>query len=362
MRIVAIANQKGGCGKTTTSINFAACLAHLRKKVLLIDLDPQGHSGCGLSAQPQPFHYLSEDLFQAAFEPLKQILSLKPFLSIIPAGENLSRCDHMIFDHEKSCQLFRNLQNGANRYWDFDYVILDCPPQLGALTQNALYAASDIIIPIEPSFFSLHGLARISETLEKVHLMKSDSVTMHALLTIFDSRTGFSREVYENVKSHFGKKLFKSIIHESVLLKEASSAGQSIVDYAPYSQAFRDYDHLAIEFLERQMEKEFPEQKESVWEKEHEKRYGPRRVFGGVLFQFSNKSARCVEIAGDFNQWIPEPLVLFEAEKVWKKVISVPSGSHRYKFIVDGEWQVDPHHPVYKQNDFGTQDTYLEVG
>lgn len=362
MRIVAIANQKGGCGKTTSSINFAACLAHLRKKVLLIDLDPQGHSGCGLSAQPDSFHYLSEDLFQPFFDPLKQILSLTSHLSIIPAGNGLAKYDHLDFDAGKSCQLFRNLQNGANRYWDFDYLVFDCPPQLGALTQNALHAADDVIIPIEPSFFSLHGLAKISETLEKIRSNRQSPITIHALLTIFDSRTGFSKEVYENVKRHFGKKLFKAIIHESVLLKEASSAGQSIVDYAPYSQAFRDYDHLTVEFLERQLDKELPEQKESIWEREHEKRFGPRRVFGGVLFQFANKSAKHVEIAGDFNHWIPESLVFFEAEGVWKKVLSVPSGSHRYKFIVDGEWQVDPHHPVYRQNDFGTQDTYLEVG
>lgn len=365
MRVIAIANQKGGCGKTTTSINFAACLAFLQKKILLVDLDPQGHSACGLGVRAEKissslFDRIDDDTGQ---KPLADpIIPIESHLFLIPSERRLGSLEEKISRLlHPQIRLRKWLQNMSFERTAFDYVIIDCPPNFGLLTLNALYAADEILIPIEPSLFSLHGLAKMSETLRSINERRSIPLRVHALLVLFDSRTSFAKEVYEDVKAHFREKLFTTIIHESVALKEAASAGQSIVRYDPHSNAFKDYLHLAVEYLEREWDRLLP-QKELGWRRILEHRYGPRRMSGGVLFQVVSKNARGVEIAGDFNNWIPESLLNRRWENgLWQKIIPMKAGQFRYKFIVDGEWQLDPYQPLQKQNAFGTMDSYLEV-
>lgn len=366
MRIIAVANQKGGCGKTTTSINLAASLAFLDKKILLIDLDPQGHSTCGLGIKPSHNSPSTYDLLNPSFDQKLDFSRLfqpvEPNLSLISSYEVLFNLEEDLARVEnKEQRLKLALKQMEQEGHNFDYVILDCPPNLGVLTYNALEAADEILIPIEPSFFSLHGLAKMFETLQRINHRRTRPVAMRALLTIFDSRTRFAKEVYEEVRSHFQENLFKAIIHESVLFKEAAGAGQSIVRYAPGSPAFRDYYHLAMEYLKREWDRLLPPQKLG-WNQVYEDHYGPRRVTGGVLFQAVTPNARTVEIAGDFNNWIPESLI--ERQKdlgLWQKVIPVTPGAYRYKFIVDGEWQLDPFQPGRRPNAFGTMDSLLEI-
>lgn len=366
MRVIAVANQKGGCGKTTTSINFAAALTLLQKKVLLIDLDPQGHSTCGLGMEASQAKATLYDLLTPSrFSDLSfedALCEIEPNFFLIPSYEVLASLEEELVnvkDREKMLkQALGRFRHGDK---EFDCIILDCPPNLGLLTANALQAADEILIPVEPSFFSLHGLAKISETLAGVNRSREIPIEIHALLTIFDSRTRFAKEVYEEVKAHFQEKLFKTIIHESILLKEAAGAGQSIVQYDRDSSAFRDYFNLAVEYLERQWDRRLPAQKIG-WQQIWHSRFGPRQVVGGILFQMQSKNARAVEIAGDFNNWVPEPLVLREPETgLWQKVVAITEGAFRYKFIVDGEWQVDPYLPVSQPNAFGTVDSYLEL-
>ena len=365
MRVIAVANQKGGCGKTTTSINFAACLASLQKRILLIDLDPQGHSTCGLGVKPQDLSKTLYDLLSPREEELPNLsevlVEAEPFLYLLPAHHRLAAVEEELANllgREK--RLFCLLQEIGKIKLDFEYAVLDCPPHLGILTSNALEAADEVIIPIEPSFFSLHGLARMSETLKTVNQRRTHPVEIHALLTLFDSRTCFGKEVYEEVKTYFKDQLFRTIIHDSVLLKEASSAGKSIVEYAPDSGAFKDYFHLAVEYLERQWERLLPE-KQLGWNYVLKSRFGPKRVAGGVLFQVVSKTARWVEIAGDFNHWVSEPLLRRTEDGLWQKVIPMSLGTYRYKFIVDGEWQLDPYQPDQRVNAFGNLDSCLEV-
>jgi len=365
LRVIAVANQKGGCGKTTTSINFAASLAFLQKKVLLIDLDPQGHSTCGLGVEVGKDSNTLYDLLTPKRESLSPIFNffheIEENLFLIPTHGNLSLIEEELAgfsDREKQLKdLLEKIELGGR---NFDYVVLDCPPNLGVLTFNALEAADEIIIPIEPSFFSLHGLAKISETLAQVNQHRNQAIEIHALLTLFDSRTHFAQEVYEEVKIHFDEKLFKAIIHEDVLLKEAAGSGQSIVQYDQDSQAFRDYFNLAIEYLERQLDRMLPPQKLG-WDRVVENHFGPRRVLGGVLFQALSRNARWVEIAGDFNNWVPEPLARRTDEGLWQKIIPISNGKYRYKFIVDGEWQIDPFQPHQQLNAYGTMDSFLEI-
>ncbi len=364
MRIIAIANQKGGCGKTTTSINFSACLNFLQKKVLLIDLDPQGHSTCGLGVKTQKGMLTLYDLlspFQRVAPPVSQVIrNLQNDFDLLPCNSSLNALEEefgfMPNYHMKLRDLMARIFEEHHHY---DFVILDCPPNLGVLTWNALNAADEVLVPIEPSFFSLHGLAKISETLQIVNRSRETPLTVHALLTLYNSQLNFSEEIYDEVRAHFQDRLFTTIIHEHVSLKEAAAAGQSIVQYAPQSQAFQDYLNLAVEYLERDWNRKLPE-KELGWEQVFKNHFGPRQISDGILFQFSSKIASSVEIAGDFNHWIPEPLVRRNQEGLWQKVISVGLKTFRYKFIVDGEWQVDPNQPMQKENAYGGVDSYME--
>ncbi len=364
MRVIAIANQKGGCGKTTTSINFSACLNFLQKKVLIIDLDPQGHSTCGLGIKtpkgtPTLYDLLSP--LQRIPPPFSHVTKdLQPGLDLIPCNASLNALEEEFgFMPNYHLKLRDLLSRVAEAPEPYDFVILDCPPNLGFLTWNALSAADEVIIPVEPSFFSLHGLAKISETLQTVNRSRETPLGVHALLTLFNSQMSFSHEIYEEVRVHFQSRLFTTIIHEHVALKEAAAAGQSIVQHAPQSPAFQDYLNLAVEYLERDWNRRLPE-KELGWGQVYQNRFGPKQISDGILFQFSSKTASTVEIAGDFNHWIPEPLVRRDQQGLWQKVIPVDLKTFRYKFIVDGEWQVDPNQPAQKANAYGGVDSYME--
>lgn len=364
MRVIAIANQKGGCGKTTTSINFAACLASLQKKTLLLDLDPQGHStvGLGIKATEHPtslYDFLTPlRLSRPDFS--KTLCEMSPYFSVMPTYGILGALEEeLMMVPDKEERLKNLLLSPACLPSGFDYVVIDCPPNLGLLSLSALEAADEIIIPIEPSFFSLHGLAKISETVAQVNQRRERPLQTLALLTLFNSETRFAQEVYEEVKAHFKDRLFTSIIHENVLLRESASAGQSIAEYAPDSNAFRDYLHLATEYLEKQWDRILPPQKLG-WENVLRQHYGPRRVPGGILFQMQSRNARWVEIAGDFNHWVPESLIRRSEEGLWQKVVPLQNGNFRYKYIVDGEWQIDPCQPQ-QLNAYGTFDSFLEL-
>lgn len=365
MRIIAVANQKGGCGKTTTSINFAACLHFLQKQVLLIDVDPQGHSTCGLSIKTHKgmltlYEFLSP--LQHIAQPFSQVVkTLQPNFDLIPCDSNLNALEEEFSFIPNHYIVLKNLLSRiATEYKKYDFVILDCPPNLGVLTWNALTAADEVLIPIEPSFFSLHGLAKISETIQVVNQNREIPLVVHALLTLFNSQANFSQEIYEEVQAHFQNRLFHTIVHEHITLKEAAAAGQSIIQFAPQSAAFQDYLNLAVEYLEREWDRKLP-QKDLGWDHFVENFFGPRSVSDGVLFQFLSKTASTVEIAGDFNHWIPEPLIRRSQDGLWQKVIAMNLRKFRYKFIVDGEWQVDPHQPKQKVNAYGGMDSVMEL-
>ena len=365
MRVIAVANQKGGCGKTTTSINLAACLAFLGKKILLVDLDPQGHSTCGLGIQAGKLRHTLYNLlspcekFKVPFP--ETIQEINPNFFILPSYGILGAVEEELANlPDRDRRLKTCLAEIDQEQSSFDYAILDCPPNLGILTFNALEAADEVLIPVEPSFFSLHGLAKISETIRRTSHRRGRATGIHALLTLFDSRMSFGKEVYEEVKAHFKERLFKTIIHSRVALKEAAGAGKSIVDYDPESPAFQDYLNLAVEYLDREWDRLLPENKLG-WENILHRRYGPKRVMGGILFQALSEEARSVEVAGDFNQWVPESLLRRDTPGLWQKVIPITSGRWRYKFIVDGEWQLDPYHPEQRQNVYGTYDSYLDL-
>lgn len=415
MRVIAIANQKGGCGKTTTAINLSAALAFLQKKVLLIDLDPQGHATCGLGIKAELLERTSYDLFDPASSVNDLIVPINEHLSLIPTYVILSQ-----IEQEQGTQT-RSRECVAKRFPEvtqpYDYVVIDSPPHIGLLTANALFAADEIIIPIEPSFFSLHGLAKIFETIESVQKLRKKKIRLHALMTRFEKRMRLAREIQEEVKKYFREQTFLTPIDENVRLKEAAAVGKSIVDFDRNSVGFRDYINLAIELIERgliwQAEEELgvsapsapkemvpssapvpvipivppveplaaashsPLEPESTTLSspaelrctlKHQaadmdpKELRPRKVLSGVLFSFLNPKATAVLVAGDFNRWVAEPLLLIDAEiGLWQKIVSMEAGTHHYKFLVDDVWQTDPFNQVTQPNPYGGFDSILTV-
>lgn len=208
MRVIAIANHKGGCGKTTTSINLSGALALLQKKTLLIDLDPQGHSTCGLGFDVRKLRYTVYDLLtphhDSSTDFFKTRIAVNPNLDLLPSYEILNALEEELASQENKWGRLKQLLQPIQQLEDaYDYVILDCPPNLGVLTLNALEASDEVIIPVEPSFFSLHGLAKISETIQLQDQKRHQPLEIHALLTLFDSRVKFAQEIYEEVKKTF---------------------------------------------------------------------------------------------------------------------------------------------------------------
>jgi len=366
IRVIAIANQKGGCGKTTTTINLGACLARLNRRVLLLDLDPQAHTSVGLGILPEKLEWTLYDLLcpEGECRPSwdEAAVQVDPHLFLLPGSLRLNRFEEVFSTHpQNEKQLKYLLLFSLPRPDPFDFILVDCPPNLGLLTLNALEAAQEVIVPVEPSFFSLHGLAKISETLMRVGSKRGQMHQTNALLTLFDPRNDFSREVHEEVKKHFQERLFQTVINEDVTLREAAGAGLSIADYNPQSIGYRDYMSLASEILERGWKWEMvPEQ--SGGASDGERHLGPRKISGGILFQFLAPGAREVLLAGDFNHWVAEPLMRRNGNDVWQRAVFLNKGNYRYKFLVDGEWKLDPAAPAHKESPYGIRDSYIQVG
>ncbi|MCB1099547.1 MAG: ParA family protein [Verrucomicrobiales bacterium] len=253
MRIIAVANQKGGVGKTTTSMNLAACLAERGVRVLLLDLDPQANASSALGYPPQPGGSLYPVLLGEDWLEGKIVQTRFPSLSIIPSEMELAGIEIELARAENHLTRLAEVLAPLRNDGRFDYMIIDCPPSLGILMTSALAAADGLLIPIQCEYFGLEGLAKIVEIHEQI--TQSDinpNVTIEGILmTMYDSRTNLSKSVVEDVRRVFGDLVYKTIIPRSVSLSEAPSYEQSIIEYAPSSRGAVAYRELAKEFLKR---------------------------------------------------------------------------------------------------------------
>jgi len=498
LRVLAICNQKGGCGKTITSINLGASLSFLGKKVLLIDLDPQAHSTIGLGVD-------SEALERSIFDVLNPesanrltlqevVIQVEKNLWLAPSQIVLTAIEQQLSGVPKREEFLSSALASVQK--NYDFVLIDCPPNLGILTFNALRAAGESVITIEPSSFSVHGLEKVNETINVLREQIQHSVIVHALLTMLDNRNKFSRDVVDRVRKIYGDRVLRTVIRINIRLREAAQSGRPITRFDRHSTGFHDYLSLASEIIERGVKQQaedakvlkeeekklselltggkVAELKTAKEEKDNEDfekisseeksenqenaedfseseendkpatettppspflqedgddkgsfelenapdddkvpfgistpgetspeesderaiaatkvepasapkgaptseektpgslllpirgiRKYPLKVSGGYLFICKCPGAKSVQIVGDFTNWIAASMNSPGGKSgFWTRVFSLTPGSHKYKFIVDGEWVNDINNSKYQRNPYGGIDSIIEV-
>ncbi len=252
MRTISIINQKGGCGKTTTSINLAACMARLGHKTVLVDMDPQGHCGVGLAV---PEDQIERCVYDALIEEsdgktarMSEIIwQISSDFDLAPSNIRLAGFEQVFAGRPgREDRLARALDNVRTTY---EWCIIDCPPSVGLLTFNALKASDEVIVPVETGFFSLHGLTKMMETMEILRDRCGKDILIRVLPTLYDTRTKLAREVLSELRSKFREYLMESTVNFNTKLKEAASFGQPITEYDPGSRGYKDFVNLARELM-----------------------------------------------------------------------------------------------------------------
>jgi len=250
VKVIAIANQKGGVGKTTTSVNLSACLADLGKKVLLVDLDPQGNSTSGFGFDKTKIKQSVYDVLVNDIPADSVILKTQiDNLMILPATIQLAGAEiELVSIMSRETKLKRVLDKIK---YNYEYVIIDCPPSLGLLTINALTAANSVLVPIQCEFYALEGLSQLMNTVTLVQKNLNTALSLEGVvLTMFDARTNLSIQVVDEVKNHFRHKVYQTIIPRNVRLSEAPSYGQPVIRYDPKSKGTQVYFDLAREVID----------------------------------------------------------------------------------------------------------------
>lgn len=485
MRTISLINQKGGCGKTTCSINLAACLAYLGQRTLLVDMDPQGHCAVGLAVPDAQIERSVYDILRgngvargSGAATLKDITwQIASNFDLAPATIALAALETEL--HGIPGRQDRLSDALARVAPEYDFCIIDCPPNVGLLTFNAMRASTDILIPVETGYFSLHGLSKQLELLEQLKKQCHQELRIRILATLYDIRTKLAREVLAELREQFGNLLVEATINFNTKLKEAASFGQPITEYDAASKGFKDFQKLARELmgpgprltlnLPRVVEaddsveallagaqgsvEETLETVESLAEEgeegsvdeagitlsspppapmvpalrrshrlvaqsngtgtvaagvggggagaaaQHlsrradeikavaqrtpgfaiatrssttaqkiEEFYGVRQVPEGLLFVAHFPNALSVAIAGDFNNWNPDRMISDSdtrdgsgAADTFRALVALKPGRYRYRLVVDGRWQADPHNVHCEPNPFGELDSVVEV-
>jgi chromosome partitioning protein len=402
MRTIAVANQKGGCGKTTVSINLAACLAREGRRTLLVDMDPQGHCALGLAVPEEQIEYSMIDVLTPRpdgerLDITRTIWQITANFDLAPATTMLANFELMLQgSNNREQRLGEALATVADKY---DFTIIDCPPHIGLLTLNALHAASEVLVPVDTGYFSLQGLTKQLDRIESVRTQRDDPLEIRVLANLYDVRTKLGREILNELKRKFGPLMCHTFINFNTKLREGASFGQPITEYDPGSMGYRDFLRLARELITatapetvpttllRQADDltvradkllatsrplfgtnegdgvpDIPSTPEEIQQK-IENIYGVNHTESGVLFVAHAPGANDVKLAGDFNNWEPEhtPMVPVPDGEAFQTLLPLSPGRYRYRYVVDGSWRSDPHNTYVESNPFGELNSVVEV-
>lgn len=363
MRVIAIVNQKGGCGKTTTTVNLAGALAEEGHRVLVVDMDPQAHATLALGLEPDD---LEANLYEVLVEPTGAgrldsiIVDVSESIDIAPSSIVLSALEQKLASerHDARTERLAAAIEGLPPLYDF--VLIDCPPNVGLLTFNALRAAREVIIPLETSFFAIDGVQKLLETISLLSERIGHKLQVRVLPTLYDGRTRYARNTLGEIRELFKELCFDSVIRLNVKLREAAKCGVPISRYAPTAIGALDYASVAIELAASP-----PELLATI----PSERRGAAEATGGpreVVVRFKDAAAGDVRIAGDFNGWVPDrgvrSLIASEGQtRVWTKVLSLEPGTYQYRYVVDGEWREDPANPQSAPGPTGQPNSILHV-
>lgn len=258
-RIIAIANQKGGVGKTTTVVNLGAALAQMQKKVLLIDMDPQGALSVGVGVDG---YKLTETVYTALMDPEfsinRIIYPIKAYLDLIPANIELASAEMELIAEIRRELILRRILESLTSWYDF--ILFDCPPSLGLLTTNALCASQEVIIPMQAEYFAMRGIRLLLDHIKKINVRLNPDLKLTGILaTMYSTGTIHAREVMDEIRSVFGDKVFNVVIYKSIRFAEASVASQAIVEYARKHKGALAYKELAQELLAKDPQADEPD-------------------------------------------------------------------------------------------------------
>jgi chromosome partitioning protein len=357
MRVIAIVNQKGGCGKTTTTINLAGALAAEEARVLVVDMDPQAHATLALGIDPE---LVDENLYEVLADPggaeriTEVCVRALDNIYVAPSGIVLSALEQKLAQEPVETRTDRLAAALKYVREEFDYVLIDCPPNVGLLTFNALRAAGEVIVPLETSYFAIHGVQKLIETIALLTERIGHDLQVRILPTLYDGRTRYARQTLSEIREMFKDLCFDTVIRQNVKLREAARRGKPINCIARSANGTVDYAALAVE-----VEATPPETEETLG---LPVAADPREV----VVHFRDASAHDVRIAGDFNGWVPDKGVrsLIEAEggqRVWTKILQLPPGTYQYRYVVDGEWREDPDNPEVTTSGVGGRNSVLVV-
>lgn len=420
MHVFAIVNPKGGVGKTTIAINLAAAIARERPRVLLIDLDPQGHCAVGLAVADEDVETGILDLLRdpQADPPveLRRITwGIDTNLDFVPSRRRQGFAEFSDADYSVPAIGLDVLLAG---HGGSDVVVIDCPPQCWSLSRVALQAATDVIIPVETGFFGLQDLAPQLDRLTEAGRTLGKRFAVHVVANQYDVRTKLAREILAELRRGFKDVVLDSVINFNTKLKESASVGQTIAEFAPGSMGARDFANLARELLTRsrvpapeawvdRYAEELARQSERFVasgtpllraadvagparsltltpctpgvehaearladEIDHDRiarkidaLYGVRRTPEGVVVRSRQPGARVVQLAGDFNDWAPDttPMQRCDDPGVFEAELHLRPGRYRYRLVVDGRWGYDRNNPEVETNDEGELDSVIEI-
>jgi chromosome partitioning protein len=367
MKIISIANQKGGCGKTTTAINLAATLSLNGKRTLLIDLDPQAHATLGLNIDDQ------NSLYNVISKLTPRKLKIENIIKKVDSKFDIAPSNILVgtLEQELADEIGRELKlvEIINTIKDkYDFILIDCPPSLGFLTVNAIRASDEVMIPVETSRFSMQGVDHLMDIINLIRDRLNHPVTCRVLITMFDSRLRHSFAMLAKMKEKFDGILISTIIHINVKLKESAVMGEAVIKYDKYCRGAKDYYSLAKELIQLdskgatvQTETAEP-QTVTISERMRELVQKETKDFMSTTFTIHAPEAQSVYVTGSFNDWsLDDSCRLNNEEGNWRITLPLKPGVYKYQFIVDGKWQEDPQSPMKERNSFGDINSLIEV-